>query len=470
MPWLTQEIPWTAWFWPAVLSVISCWLWRTTVRYSPEVKIGLLVYAGFYLLTTLIGGVFIGVTQGEVLLELEYGLDISPLVGVGNVSYWLMLFAPLILPMATFLCVRDAKLLDALLQHVIPRSETRISTTGYLSTFGFFAGYCLACLAWNGKLFAITTWQSSQSDYSGIIDVRYELTEQLGSAFFGIIYIALPTLSFIALHQAVATKLFVWKTLTVLSVLTVAFISLSVMHKSPCILYLAFISLALLDLNVIKMKTLLVAGLGLLTVITFLQSLMLENWQVSQSLTLIIFRMASSFPYFLSLYPDPLPHEGIETGLHLVGIGQPSQDSGLVLTYMYPDLKVKGNAAAPAHLRAYAQAGYLFAAVNLMVLCLPLKAAVMAHRVRQSPLAFAVYMGLLIQLYFVMQTSLREAIISCYGIFWVIVAVAAANMMSYSAKTPSTRQSTAPPPMPARRDDPHLARRSPRMPLASQVR
>lgn len=164
--------------------------------------------------------------------------------------------------------------------------------------------------------------------------------------------------------------------------------------------------------------------------LTGLQTLMLESWEFQNSINLILFRMASSFPYYQSIYPELESYAGIETGLHLVGLGTAASDNHTVFNYMYPEVKTQGAAAAPAHLRAYCQAGYIYAMGTLMLISIPLKAATLAHRHRQSPFAFAVYMGLLIHLYYVMQTSLREALLSCYGFFWVIVSVCCVMMVA----------------------------------------
>lgn len=447
MTWFPHELSWTVWIWPAALTSVSAFLWYVTLRIAPEIRVPLLVYGGFYILTTLIGAAIIGVTEGDVLLQLEYGLDVKPLSGVGSSAYWLMLYAPLLVPVGMFLLLRDAKLIDEALLSVIPHHNTTIKTTGFLSIFGLFAVYCLARLAWSGNLLAITHWYSSQSDYLAMIAVRYELGEQLGSAFFGIIYIALPTLSFVALHQAVQTRAFAWKLLTVFAIGVVSFISLSLMQKSPFILYLAFLNLALLDLKVVTLKVFAISAALVILSLTALQTMMLESWELHHSINLILFRMASSFPYYQSVYPELVPFAGIESGLHLVGLGAAATDNHTIFNFMYPDVKTQGAAAAPAHLRAYCQAGYLYALVTLAIISIPLKASTLAYRHRQSPFAFAIYMGLLIQLYYVMQTSLREALISCYGIFWVIVAVCCVMLVAHR-KTAATRQQPTRPAMP----------------------
>jgi hypothetical protein len=91
---------------------------------------------------------------------------------------------------------------------------------------------------------------------------------------------------------------------------------------------------------------------------------------------------------------------------------------------MYPQVTwAQGAAPAAAHVRAYSQAGMPFALVNLAIVGIVIKAAGGLRSRIHGPISFALYLQLLIFLYFVTQTSLREAIISCYGIFWAVIAL-----------------------------------------------
>jgi hypothetical protein len=439
------DMPWTVWFWPVVLSAVALFLWRSVLRLAPALWVAFLVYGGFYILTTLIGATIISLTDAAVLEQLGWGLDVNPLKDVGSKRYWLMLFAPLIVPPITFLVLYDFRLLDQLILEHIPDQNCRISSGGFCAVFGLLAGYCVYRLAQHGHLFAILTWQSAKSDYVGLIAARYDMFDTLGSAFFGITYVGLPTLSFVALHQAVQTRQRVWAVLTCLAVGTVAFLSISLIQKSPLVLYFAFLGIALFDLKVVTLRSIALVGALILICLTALQSLMLEDWGIDRTVNLVIFRMAQSFPYYLNVFPDLVPFSGIETGLHLIGIGKAADDNNVVFNVMYPSVVwTQGSAPGPAHLRAYSQAGLWYAAVTLIVVGLAFKGIQVLYRKRESPLAFALYMGLFIHLYYVTQTSLREAVVSCYGYFWVIASVAF-TMLATHRTAPAPPRTTSRP-------------------------
>src|SRR5262249_46525153 len=124
------------------------------------------------------------------------------------------------------------------------------------------------------------------------------------------------------------------------------------------LIYLLFLGIGLSELKAIRWASVgLTLGLVLI-VLTVLQSFFTANWTMADSAKLVVYRMAASYPYYLSLYPEVIPYCGIDCGLHLLGLAEPKTDALDVWSYMYPrDRWVQGMTPAAAHVRAYAEAG-----------------------------------------------------------------------------------------------------------------
>ncbi len=112
---------------------------------------------------------------------------------------------------------------------------------------------------------------------------------------------------------------------------------MALMQKSPVLLYLVFVGIACVELKVVRWQALGGVAAGLIIVLTTLQSFMLDDWNYFRSFSLLTFRMAQSFPYYMSVYPELLEYAGVDLGLHLFGIGEVARDNLDVFNYMYPE-------------------------------------------------------------------------------------------------------------------------------------
>ncbi len=429
-------------------SLLSLLIWYFVMKWAdPVVRLPLIFYCGFYFVTTLIGATLIGLTDSKCLEPLAWGLDFQILHDVNNVRYWWLLFMPMIVPPACVLLFNKSRIIDTVVKGTAIRLNSTSSQLGYIVVYSTWAGYCLGKLYVTGQIGTIFKWHSHRGDYVSMILQRTEMATMLGSVFFGLIYITLPMLSFYALYCAVRQPGLAWKAIFCGSALTTAVISLSLMQKGPVLLFFVFIGIGLVELKVIKPRSLAIVGAALVFFLTTLQRFMAESWSYEQTFNLIVFRMAHSYPYYMNIYPDVLPFFGIDFGLHLIGMGEIASDNNIVFNHMYPYCDwVQGAAPGPAHVRAYGQGGMLFAFVTLSLIGVGIKMAGILRRHIAGPLSFSLYMASLVCLYFLTQTSAREALLSCYGICWAVPGIVPLWLLSSPPRRVPFRSGPVPAP------------------------
>ncbi len=417
-------------------AALSLLMWYFVWKWAePVVRLPLLFYCGFYFVTTLIGATLIGLSDSKCLEPLAWGLDFKVLRDVNNVRYWCLLFMPMIVPPMVVVALSKSRIIESAVKGTAGKLNATPSQLGFLTVYCTWSGYCLSKLYVTGQIGTIFKWHSLQSDYVSMILQRTEMAGMLGSVFFGLIYITLPMLSFYALYCCVNERGIVWKLIFCFSALTTAVISLSLMQKGPVLLFFVFIGIGLVELKVIRPQSLAIVGAGLVFLLTTLQRFMAESWSYEQTFNLIVFRMAHSYPYYVNIYPDMLPFFGLDLGLHLIGMGEIASDNNVVFDYMYPACDwVQGAAPGPAHVRAYGQGGLLFAFVTVALIGVGIKMAGVLRRYIAGPLSFSLYMASLVCLYFLTQTSAREALLSCYGICWAVPGIIPLWLLSKPAR------------------------------------
>jgi hypothetical protein len=417
-----------AWIWFGALMALTCAVWGATwPRVPAQARFPWLFYSAVYVLTTGIGATVIGLTNGVALIQVDaeagWGLDVSLLQGSITPQYWIVLFAPLIAPALLFWLAPPRSKSASVIDGRAPTTE-QLTPGGFLAVFGLFAGYCLLSLFRNGYGFSIGMWFQSEGDFVAMMAHRMALGAVLGSLFFGIAYITLPTLAQAAVFQFVRIRSSAWLLFAALSVGIMLFIDLSLMQKSHAMLHLLIITVGMAEMRFLRWKLVALIVGGLFAGLTFLMSLMLDGWDSFQTLRLIVYRMSHAYPYYLTIFPDLESFRGIDLGLHLVGIGSAPDQTWRVFTYMYPGyFEVDGACPAPANVDAYAQAGLMYSIfISFLIGVLVRWSAELRTRIR-GPIGFALYMQSLMALYYVSQTSLRESVISCYGIFYAFVAI-----------------------------------------------
>lgn len=410
----------------ALFSFILCYL-------SPaRLRVPLAVFLSIYLLTTAIGGVIISATEGQVLIERSYSIDLSILDDVGSELYWSLLLMPLVIVPLTAYLFRNR--FGRAAEHAA-RLDSAFAPCSPLMFMGVvlvFSAYCAADLVFKGYGGSLLAW--SMGDYISMIQVRSDMATSLTSVFFGIVYSALPAFSQYALYQAVKTRSTSWRLALAFTIAATILLCMTLVQKSIVLVYLLFLGAGLVHLKVLRPRSLLAFLAVLLILLTGLQLLFLEEWDVFRSVNLVVFRLASSFPFYVNAYPRLLPHGGIDFGLHLIGVGDRIRDNVDIFDRMYPGVTwAEGAAAAAAHVKAYAQAGLWYSVVTLILVGMITAWIARLRPLLRGPIGHTLYLQALVFLYYCTQTSLRESIVSCYGFFWTTIALVSIILVSPKA-------------------------------------
>jgi hypothetical protein len=417
---------------------------------DPSARMPMCVYLVSYSLTTVVGAFYFGVYGIDSVDSLGYGLATTCLLPLGNMAYWCILFAPFVIPPYTLIALQTLAMnKHSVFQRFAGRRDD-IHWLWFLILFLVLTGYCFWQLIQTDYIFSPLAWLHADTDYVAMVTLRTDMFGSMGTVFYGLIYICLPTFSLSALYQCVHKRTIAWRLLFALSLVVIAFLNVAIMLKGLLIIFGIFIALGFFELKQIRLSSFCVNGGVLLVILTTLQALVVDGWQIIDSVKLIFFRMACSFPYYLSLYPDPLPHPGVDLGLHIVGLAGPPRMSVDVFNNMYPSVDwVQGNTPAPAHVMAYSEAGYLYSVGCLFIIGIVIYLSSVAKRNVRGPLSFALHIQLLVCLYYCTQISLREALVSCFGFCWAVIGLSLLYLVngylnvSSGGKMPATLRTNA---------------------------
>jgi hypothetical protein len=407
---------WVDYLFPASLLITTVIVWVVVIR-RKEVHVPLVIYAGSYFVTTVIGAAIIGIFGTEYLEDLGWELDTAPLRDISSPLYWGLLFAPLIIVPVVHALLNEWY--RSRLSHRRRTPVRPLSLIAYCLLVVVGTGYCFTLFENNGYLNILGNIADYSGNYAKMISLRTEMMEGLGNSFYGLIYVSLPALSHCALYEAVNRNGVVWRLLFVITLLVTAALSVAIIQKALLLVYLIAVTVGLLHLGVIRRRMLLLAAVGGFVLLTLMTSVFVEDWQFGQSFDLLIFRGASSFPYYVTLYPEQLPHPGPDFGLHIFGIGDSPRDNLDVFERMYPSIWwMQGAASGPAHVRAFAQAGFGF---SIFVVALIGVAVNLVDRLRQrisGPISFSIYIQAVVGLYYLTQVSLLDSLFTSYGLYW----------------------------------------------------
>ncbi len=395
-------------------------------RVSGAVRLAWLVYVTSYTITTVLGATIIGLRPAILdTIALSFGLDTRAIQSIDTFRYWLLLYAPLEIPAFVILaCHRlrfGAKKIIA-----TTRSHVDIDAVSYLTVVAALSAYCFGLLYRHNYLGNIFLSIQNARDYQSLIVLRTGAMEDLHTIFYGIVYMAFPTMSLVALWQAFAKRSSVWRVLFSITLCATVILSLSIVLKGPLVLYIMTLCLGSVVLRLVRPVTLVAVGIACVFAVTALQVLLTGSWSLAATAFLLIFRMAHGVPYYVALFPGKVGFLGTNHGLGLLGIGGANNDNLLVFDHMYPNINwVQGATAAPSHLRAYSQGGYPAAlAVLFITACL----IVLLGRWRErsgGPVAFAAYVQGLVAIYYLTQTSLRGILVESYSVVFIALPLAA---------------------------------------------
>lgn len=407
----------------AALSVLS-FLWaRRSV--GPRASGPLALFCGVYFATSQAGAIIIGLCGLDHLEAVKWGLDLSTLRQIGGFKYWTLLFAPTTIPcLMVALWKRKPKVAYAPLRSRVSGPD-RVDAVPLTLWFAALAGFCLFEFYAGGFWRTAFSLFQNRGDFFWLMSLRSQMFETLPSSLYRLVYTGLPVLSFCALYQSAQTRRLIWRVLFVGMFSTVCYLNLCTVQKAMLLVYFVALGIGLYELGRLKLKVLVFQFCTAFCLLTGLQYFYLPEWSFQQSLEQIVFRVAQSFPYYLNVYPDHVPYLGIDLGQHLFGVGFSPNDNAVVFNFMYPSITwIQGAAAAPAHARAYAQAGEGFSLLTVVIIGWALLRIDAFHRRVRGPLTFALYLQMLVFLYHLNQVSLVDAVLSSYGLLWAVVALA----------------------------------------------
>ncbi len=194
--------------------------------------------------------------------------------------------------------------------------------------------------------------------------------------------------------------------------------------------------IALQQLKVARVGTFVFAAVAGLAILTGMQAYVNSDpWGLLDSLSLVAsFRLASSVPFYLSVYPQQLGFTGADWQSLLFGHvfwGVAPQYPQVVFDFMYPvDVSARGSAPVNAVLSAYAEDGIAYAVAMMFIVGIVVGlAARYACFAKQNGLRFAFYLSLMTLVYYTTQVQLSAVLWLSYGIKWAVLALVAVGIL-----------------------------------------
>ncbi len=405
--------------------LVSLIILKLVWRYCEKaIRIPYSVYCGLYLITTVIGATLFAIVGPEVLLLGDMSINISVL-HAADVQYWIILYAPLMLPGLLIVMFNRRNLNNEQFGCVLNEFPQNVDYIAYVYVLIFLSGYCLLDIYNNGLMSNLSFYFADKGDYADFMEMRFRTFDRIGSTSLGFIYMALPTLSHVALYAALAKKEIAWRALFIVTFLITCFLSLTTMEKSILIVYIMSLAIGLVLLEKIKVMHLVILGAGYFMLLTLWQSYIVDDWNYLLTIAHVVFRMGSNFPFYMQLYPETEPFTGVDLMSILTGLSSyEHSESKIVSAAMNPDTWFEGNATAPAHAVAYVEGGVYYSLLTVAAIGICIMLIASLKKYINGPLVYALYISCILYLYYLTQVSVQGALWQCYGIKWSLLPIA----------------------------------------------
>jgi hypothetical protein len=388
-------------------------------RAPRHLRLPLRVFVWFYVLTTATGATLLSVPLVRELWAFTYpNMDTRWLAPAESWGYWFMVWAPLIV--TTFASVWFYPRLRAPVVVVARLLEQRIDVLPATLVAAFMCGYCFVNLGVNGYLGVSPLSSAIVGIYRLTITLRHEMFSVLGTLHFACIYMGIPAVAIVALCNAARGRGYAWALLFIALSLALTILYAATLTKSLILIYGIEVVVAAQVLGMIRVRGLIVSvllGALLLSVLTTL----LGGNELDFAVTAynILFREASNVPFYLAIFPQQIPYVGIDVGLGGFGIGPTVPTNQIVSNFMFPhDTWIQGAAPAAAHVMAYAQGGYLWSFVTMILVGVWIGVSGQLKRVARNPLVFSAFIGSVTTCYYLSQSDLVGAFNVAYGYRW----------------------------------------------------
>ena len=327
------------------------------------------VFNSFYLVTTAIGATVLtlpGVRDFWGLLI--PGMDARWLDPGERWGYWLLVWAPLVVTnlaaLALFSRMRRPALVAARLV------SARVDALSAVLVSGAMCTYCFVNLYYRGYLDATFFSAQTAGLYRQNIEMRAQLFNDLGAVHFAFIYMAIPAIALVSFYKAIRDRSFVWMALFLVLSAALCYLYAATLTKANIMIFGLEIVVAARVLNVIGVRGIVVAVMIGSFVLMLLSMLIggTSPFDVAFNAYNVLFREASNVPFYEALFPDQIPFVGLDLGLGGFGIGPEIPTNMVVSNIMFPkDTWVQGAAPAAAHIVAYAQGGFLWSFVTMLL-------------------------------------------------------------------------------------------------------
>ncbi len=396
------------------------------------------VYALSYLLTYCIGGIWIGLTDGEILASYFRDRLYIPSVLELGVDYWIILLAPLIVPMLIVAISSGS-------QSRRGREPSGFSGRAqFAALFLALAGYAVFRIFRNGYglVEALVNLTTLYGDTASIIERRLQLFDPGTGAAFGVIYSALPALCQVALFHARWKP--GWRGIAIVTSIVTLALLLATFQIAPAAVFVTALVLSATSLGMLRMTAVkaVVLGTSFVFLLQALNGWKFGDWTFLENLQHLVFRMPSAYPYYLNCFPKTVSFLGTDWLGVVTGGGADPGSPFVIARYMYPNALAGSAMAAPAHVQAYAEGGLMNAMLAIGALGILLAGVTrLARKSGESPIWHGLYIQGLVAIYYSTQTSFRGLIWHSYGVFWSFGALAILAVLSWRPAASLVRRS-----------------------------
>lgn len=391
-------------------------IWRAP---SP-LRVPMVVFNGIYVLTTAIGATILTFPSVRSVWALMFpSMDERWLTPGADWGYWFELWGPLIITNLAAVWAYGLVRKPAVIGARLLRARIDVLAAAIVG-FGLCA-YCFVNLASRGYLGLAVFNADTVGSYRLNIEMRAELFGDLGTLHFACIYMAIPSIILVAFHSAVRQKSAAWWTLMLSLSGLLCYLYLATFTKSNVLIFGLELVVAARVLGLIGVPTMIGAGATGVFVLMVLSSLLggTSVLDVAFSVYNVIFRDASAVPFYMAIFPHQIPFSGIDLGLARFGIGPEITSNLIVANFMFPhDTWAQGAAPAAAQISAYAQGGYPWSFVTMLIAGLCLAGCGQLGRIARNPVVFSAFIGSIVTCYYLSQVDLVGAFNVSYGYKW----------------------------------------------------
>lgn len=401
-------------------------------KLSPRAQIPIVLYGISYLLTSVIGASALAIEPVYDYwsqMTKEYN-NIQVLNEIGGEGYFFLLLSPLVLPQ-TF-CLLFYSIFAWFRKYEIRRFSLNlrlsIGVAPIFISFITIAFICIADLHFNNLLLNLVNVTSS-ADYSEHIFARQRAFSSLSNFYFGMLYVGLPTLLACMVSFYLDRKSYLRLVLIIFSFGLIVYLTLSTIQKAPILILIIFIGSVFWIKNKLTLKKIAIIFILGVSYLTLAYSMVGagEGGGLSLALFQIIFRMSSSFPYYLSFFPDYHQFTGIFYGLGFFGFGSDGSEAMWIADFMDLNggLLISGNAPFGFHImNGYVLGGYWAVVVVEIIFGFYLFISSRWCDSAKSPVSVASAAYFAMWSYYLSQSSFSQVLgRQSWGYVWVLLAL-----------------------------------------------